>query len=739
MTNVGSDSERFEALSRELLNEGLCVRFEARGASMSPCIRDGEIVHVTPVIVSELRKDDIVLTKSNNGFRVHRLVVADHAKDFFITRGDCGQQDDPAVRGEEILGVAVAKEVKVGRRMVRANIKGAGGHWLRGAARAQAILTKVTSAALAVCGRSRQSSGKYLGLLGLLLVLVAVPYSVGQVAVDATTSRARERTGPGTVTNLFAHTTSAAANRLLIVGVSMNISTAPTTAVTGVTYNGTALIFLGAHNDTANTRRVEMWYLLNPVSGNNLAVNVSVNIPVAGATVGIVAGATTFTGVDQTVPLSAFISANGANGANSQLDVPSVVNGMILDTLSTGGDQAVAVPGPQVSRWNLTTVSGTDPPAVTATGSTRAGAPSVPISETFSGTSNWSLGAVSINPTAADIGVSTSVGSAVILGQNSTYNIIVTNSGFSPANNVVLTDTWAAAGLTLVSVTPSAGTTCAGTAPISCTLPTPFASGATATVAVVVTASASGAYPNTATVTDSGTPPDPSTGNNTYIAVATVQSVSCASVVQAGPGGTLTSVVNTYYPGTANVAAGATSIPVGAATGAGTAIAAGNLLLVIQMQDASINDSNAVTYGNGSTGQGFTAVNSAGSYEFVTATGPIAAGSVPIAGAGTGGGLVFAYKSAAASATKGRSTYQVVLVPQYTTATLGASLTASPWNGITGGVLALDASGTLSLGGVTVSVDGTGFRGGAGLQLNGGVGGANRLPSRCACNLRRHR
>ena len=35
-SNSESDSESFEALSRELLNSGLSVRFEARGASMSP-------------------------------------------------------------------------------------------------------------------------------------------------------------------------------------------------------------------------------------------------------------------------------------------------------------------------------------------------------------------------------------------------------------------------------------------------------------------------------------------------------------------------------------------------------------------------------------------------------------------------------------------------------------------------------------------------------------------------------
>ncbi|MFZ0759792.1 MAG: C25 family cysteine peptidase [Candidatus Sulfotelmatobacter sp.] len=227
-------------------------------------------------------------------------------------------------------------------------------------------------------------------------------------------------------------------------------------------------------------------------------------------------------------------------------------------------------------------------------------------------------------------------------------------------------------------------------------------------------------------VSDSGTPPDPNTGNNTYVSVATVQAATCATVSQATTGNNLTGILNTYYPGTANVAAGATKIPVGTATGAGAAIAAGNLLLVIQMQDASINDANTVAYGNGYTGQGFTALNSAGDYEFVTATGPVAAGSVPIAGAGAGGGLVFAYHHAVASATAGQSTYQVIVVPQYTTASFNPTTppTALAWNGSTGGVLALDASGTLTLNGATVVVDGLGFRGGAGMELTGG-GGAN--------------
>src|SRR5206468_8807495 len=60
--------------------------------------------------------------------------------------------------------------------------------------------------------------------------------------------------------------------------------------------------------------------------------------------------------------------------------------------------------------------------------------------------------------------------------------------------------------------------------------------------------------------------------------------------------------------------------------------------------------------------------------------------------------------------------------PNYTSATLSSALTASAWNGSTGGVLALNVSGTLTLNGATVSVNGLGFRGAAGLQLNGTTG-----------------
>jgi uncharacterized repeat protein (TIGR01451 family) len=710
MNESGTDSRLFEELTRELLERGVGVRFRALGASMSPAIRDGEIVEITPVIVSKLRKDDIVLAKSHFGFRLHRIVCADQANDRFITRGDCSQQDDPTLRGEQILGLARAKEVRVGRTTVRAQFHGIIGWALRSAARGQRIAKKILHRVT--------SEGVVRGFFAILaLLIVANSISAAQVAVDSVSSSSSASfTGTGAHTLTFAHTTATTVNGLLLVGVDMDINGVHGATVTGVTYNGVALTSVGAHNDAAPSRRVEMWYLLAPVNGaENIAV--TVDLPTNG-TVGVVAGATTFTDVDQTVPLGTFVSANGANAAYSQLDVPSVVNGMVLDTVAISGADTITIPAWQSQQWNVTQ-GGTN--SVTGSGSGRAGAPSLPFSETFNGNTNWSMGAVSINPRTADVAVSTSV-SAVEFGQNSTYNITVTNNGPSAANNVTLTDTFAATNLSLVSYTPSAGMSCSVATTINCILPTPFASGATATLSVLVSASAAGYYPNTATIADSGTPPDPNTGNNTYVALAPVLSVVC-STTSPPAGGTLSGTINTYYPGTASVAAGATSIPIGTANGAGV-IANGSELLVIQMQNASINTSDNVAYGNGYTGAGFTTVNGAGNYEFVTATGPVSGGSVPVQGAGAGGGLVFSYTASAATASQGQSTYQVVLVPQYTTATLGA-LTATAWNGSTGGIIALDVGGALALGNATVHADGVGFRGGAGMQLIGGYGGAN--------------
>ncbi len=202
--------------------------------------------------------------------------------------------------------------------------------------------------------------------------------------------------------------------------------------------------------------------------------------------------------------------------------------------------------------------------------------------------------------------------------------------------------------------------------------------------------------------------------------------VTCGTPGKDGPAGTLAGVVDEYFPGTASAAAGATSIAVGTARGAATTLSAGDLLLVIQMQAASINATNTSSYGDGvagDPGSGSTALNGVGTYEYVTATGPVAGGAVPVAGAGATSGLVHSYLENPATATQGQQTFQVIRVPQYSSATLGSTLTASAWDGSSGGVLAIDVAGATNLGGATVSVDTLGFRGGAAyMQTGDGTG-----------------
>src|SRR5258706_4753481 len=170
-----------------------------------------------------------------------------------------------------------------------------------------------------------------------------------------------------------------------------------------------------------------------------------------------------FSGVDQTLPLSAMVSNDGANGNFSQLDIPSGTNQIVFDTLSVNNGIVIARGPSQTQQWVVNTGGTTGDGR--GFGSTNTGAASVPMSETFSAATNWSVAGASILPLQADVGVTVNPGGAVPLGNNLTYTITVTNNGPTAATGVSLTDTLAA-GLLLVSATPSPGS-CSGARSIS--------------------------------------------------------------------------------------------------------------------------------------------------------------------------------------------------------------------------------------------------------------------------------
>ena len=155
-----------------------------------------------------------------------------------------------------------------------------------------------------------------------------------------------------------------------------------------------------------------------------------------------------------------------------------------------------------------------------------------------------------------------------------------------------------------------------------------------------------------------------------------------------------------------------------------TQIKPGDLILIIQMQDATFNFNNSNLYGSGIAnsgldnlgGTGFTDIGSSGKYEYVVATSfvPLTGGLLTFRGAGAGQGAVNTYVNENFTATRGQRRFQVIRVPQYSTLVLSSNLTTPPYNGSVGGVIAFDVAGSMQFNGFSIDASERGFRGGYG-------------------------
>ncbi len=186
----------------------------------------------------------------------------------------------------------------------------------------------------------------------------------------------------------------------------------------------------------------------------------------------------------------------------------------------------------------------------------------------------------------------------------------------------------------------------------------------------------------------------------------------------------VTGAANDYWPGASNVTSGVTTaVTLGARrTGTGVAgidIAIGDLVLIIQMQDATFNNANSTAYGaNGTTGTGYTAARQTGLYEYAVATNAVTA---------AGGTLnlskvtVNSYNITQVATAQTVPTYQIIRVPNCLTVNLSGSVTGAAWNGTTGGVVSVRGYNVSAAVGSVIDVNGLGFRGGATDAHNGPV------------------
>ena len=194
----------------------------------------------------------------------------------------------------------------------------------------------------------------------------------------------------------------------------------------------------------------------------------------------------------------------------------------------------------------------------------------------------------------------------------------------------------------------------------------------------------------------------------------------CATPGKDGPIN-VTDIVNTYFPPQQNatLASGETSIVLDSyyTEGADTPITEGDMLMIVQMQDATIDSSNTAAYGSGNTandGRGQSSLGNTGVYEFVRATNsvPLGGGTLTFEGGNTNNGVLNTYVNADATATRGRRTFQVIRMVQYASLSLTSNITVPDWNGQVGGVLALDIAGDMNFNGFTIDGTARGFRGG---------------------------
>jgi phage repressor protein C with HTH and peptisase S24 domain len=91
-------------LMRAVLERGKAFRFEARGASMHPIIRDGDVVTVRPLAGGAAKTGDVVafVNPATGGVWIHRIVGKDAAG--YRLKGDNTSCEDGAVPEAALLG-----------------------------------------------------------------------------------------------------------------------------------------------------------------------------------------------------------------------------------------------------------------------------------------------------------------------------------------------------------------------------------------------------------------------------------------------------------------------------------------------------------------------------------------------------------------------------------------------------------------------------------------------------------
>jgi len=107
-------SQQLEKLMRGVLGKGACFRFQGKGFSMSPFIKDGDVLTIAPLQGSTPGFGDVVVfTHPNTGKLIIHRIIGKRAGSFFA-KGDNAPEEDGLISRTAILG-QVAKVERDGK------------------------------------------------------------------------------------------------------------------------------------------------------------------------------------------------------------------------------------------------------------------------------------------------------------------------------------------------------------------------------------------------------------------------------------------------------------------------------------------------------------------------------------------------------------------------------------------------------------------------------------------------
>ena len=95
------------------------MRLTVSGKSMLPTISENEVITISPVENSDIKRGDVVLYESLRGPIVHRVVKrAQSRSEFFLLRGDHVSSRLEFVNGSQILGIVTSANCGIYNRIV---------------------------------------------------------------------------------------------------------------------------------------------------------------------------------------------------------------------------------------------------------------------------------------------------------------------------------------------------------------------------------------------------------------------------------------------------------------------------------------------------------------------------------------------------------------------------------------------------------------------------------------------